>query len=159
MVPRVNANVKHRRDEARPVTWRAHCEGPDRIPLLSPSLSLAKPTALIVARDPMTGALLGSLVEVSGFQPLFPQASEEVATAIARDRPNIVLVDCDAGDEQRCVDSVADYGGATILFSPWRSQSEVGPIAERLGLSHFSLPISWLEFRRLLREAIGKSGH
>jgi hypothetical protein len=121
---------------------------------------LEKPTALIVARDPMTGALLGSLVEVSGFQPLFPAPSEGVDDAIRRHRPAVVLVDCDAGDEERCIEPVGTYGGAVVLFSPSRAAAEVGSIAARHGLRHFTLPISWLDFRRLLREvATGAAGH
>ena len=104
----------------------------------------------------MTGALIGSLVEVSGFQPIFPSPTEDVEDAIARIRPNVVLVDCDAGDEERCIEPVAAYGGAVVLFSTWRSDADVGTVASRRGLRHFSLPIQWAEFRRLLRDAVGE---
>jgi hypothetical protein len=110
---------------------------------------------LIVARDPMTGALIGSLVEVSGFQPVFPTPVEDVSDAIARIQPNVVLLDCDAGDEERCVEPVAVYGGAVVLFSPWRPEADLTTTASRLGLRHFTLPIQWMTFRRLLRDAIG----
>jgi MinD-like ATPase involved in chromosome partitioning or flagellar assembly len=106
----------------------------------------------------MIGALIGSLVEVSGFQPVFPTPSDDIAAAIARERPAVVLVDCDAGDEERCTEPVAAYGGAVILFSPWRAAADVEAIAARLGLRHFALPIAWTAFRRLLREAIGARG-
>lgn len=103
----------------------------------------------------MTGALIGSLVEVSGFQALFPAPLEDVADAIARIQPNVVLLDCDAGDEERCVEPVAVYGGAVVLFSPWRPEEELTTTASRRGLRHFTLPIQWVAFRRLLRDAIG----
>ena len=41
--------------------------------------ALVKTAVLIIARDPMTGALLGSLVDVSGFQPVFPAPYEDAA--------------------------------------------------------------------------------
>lgn len=104
----------------------------------------------------MTGALIGSLVEVSGFRPLFPLPTEDTGHAIARLRPDVVLVDCDAGDEARCVEPVSEYGGSVILFSPWRTEPELRSIASRLGLGYFTLPIHWLEFRRQLRRASGQ---
>lgn len=116
---------------------------------------LPKPTALILARDPMTGALLGSLVDVSGFRAVFPEDEEEIEATIARERPDVVLVDCDVGNEDRCIEPVGAYGGVVVLFSPWRSEPEVRPRASRLGLRHFTLPITWIEFRQLLREALG----
>jgi hypothetical protein len=125
-------------------------------PCLLPSTPLTKPSALIVARDPMTGALIGSLVEVSGFRPVFPATTEDTAHAIARLRPNVVLVDCDAGDEERCIEPVAEYGGAVVMFSPWRPEAEVRSIASRHSLDYFTLPIHWIEFRRLLRTALGQ---
>jgi hypothetical protein len=105
----------------------------------------------------MTGALIGSLVDVSGFQPVFPGPAEDTATAIARVRPHLVLVDCDAGDERQCVEPVSQYGGAVVLFSPWRTESDLRALASRLGLAWFTLPIHWLEFRRLLRRATGQA--
>ena len=104
----------------------------------------------------MTGTLIGSLVEVSGFQPMFPSSVEDVGNAIARIRPDVVLVDCDAGDEERCIEPVAAYGGAVVLFSPWRADADVAKVASRRGLRHFSLPIQLAEFRRLLRAVAGE---
>ena len=44
--------------------------------------------------------------------------------------------------------------GAVVLFSAWRTAAELRSIASRLGLDYFTLPIHWLEFRRLLRRAM-----
>jgi hypothetical protein len=115
-------------------------------------LPLAKPQAMIIARDPMTGALIGSLVDVSGFRAIFPSSNEDAAMAIDRVRPDVVLLDCDSGDEEVCLTPVARYGGAVILFSPWRAEPEVRAIASRRGLRHFTLPIRWTEFREMLHE-------
>ena len=118
--------------------------------LPSPSL---QPTVLILARDPLTGALLATLVEVSGFQAVFPVPTESAEDAIGRVQPTLVLVDCDAGDETRCLEPVEAYGGSVILFSPWRGEAEVRRIAARHGLPYFSLPIAWVDFRTILRTA------
>ena len=115
-----------------------------------------QPTVLILARDPLTGALLATLVEVSGFQAVFPAPTESAEDAIGRVQPTLVLVDCDAGDEARCLEPVEAYGGSVILFSPWRTEPELRSIASRLGLGYFTLPIHWLEFRRQLRRASGQ---
>ena len=102
----------------------------------------------------MTGALLGSLVDVSGFQPVFPAPSEDAANAVARIEPAVSLVDCDSDDEELCSSAAAHYGGAVILFSGARTEPEVRDIAVRRGHRHFALPIRWTEFRDLLEEAL-----
>ena len=101
----------------------------------------------------MTGALLGSLVEVSGFQPVFPAPNEDAGTAVARARPSVVLVDCDSDDDEQCVAPAARYGGTVILFSGARTAPEVRDIAARRGLRHFALPMRWTEFRAMLEDA------
>ena len=101
----------------------------------------------------MTGALLGSLVDVSGFQPVFPASYEDAANAVARIRPAVTLVDCDSDGGEVCSSAAAHFGGAVILFSGARTEPEVRDIAVRRGQRHFALPIRWTEFRDLLEEA------
>lgn len=133
--------------------WRTHCEVPGEASSLASASPLSKPTAMIIARDPMTGALIGSLVEVSGFEPVFPSPSDDIRAAIAAVQPSVVLMDCDADEGESCIEPVGTYGGTIILFSPWRVEPEVREIATRLGLRHFALPIAWSEFRRLIQQA------
>ena len=104
----------------------------------------------------MTGALIGSLANVSGFRTTFPSPPEDAATAIARLQPVVVLVDCDSADEETCLTPVAEYGGAVVLFSPWRDEPEVRELASRRGLRHFALPIRWTDFRQLLHDVTGQ---
>ena len=104
----------------------------------------------------MTGALIGSLADVSGFQAIFPSPPDDATTAIARLRPDVGLVDCDSADEETCLAPVAEYGGAVVLFSPWRDEPEVRELASRRGLRHFALPIRWTDFRELLHEVTGQ---
>ena len=116
--------------------------------------ALVKPAVLIIARDPITGALLGSLVDVSGFQPVFPAPYEYAANAVVRIQPAVTLVDCDSDDGEVCASAAAHYGGAVILFSGARTEPEVRYIAARRGQRHFALPIRWMEFRNLLEVAL-----
>ena len=107
-------------------------------------------------RDRLRGELeqlQSTLVEVSDFQAVFPAPTESAEDAIGRVQPTLVLVDCDAGDETRCLEPVEAYGGSVILFSPWRGEAEVRRIAARHGLPYFSLPIAWVDFRTILRTA------
>ena len=87
---------------------------------------------------------------------MFPSLPEDAATGIARLRPVVVLVDCDSDDEETCLAPVAEYGGAVVLFSPWRAEPEVRALASRRGLRHFALPIHWTDFRQLLHEVTGQ---
>lgn len=102
----------------------------------------------------MTGALIGSLVDVSGFEPVFPAPSEDPANTIARIRPAVVLVDCDTVNEEECYRLAARHGGAVILFSPSRSEAEVRVVAASRGYRYFALPIRWTEFKSLLDEVL-----
>src|SRR4051812_6829948 len=121
-----------------------------------PKLLLTKPLAFIIARDPMTGALIGSLAQVSGFEATFPSETETAATAIARLRPDVVLIDCDSADGDACLTPVSEYGGAVVLFSPWRDEPDVRELASRRGLRHFALPIRWMDFRELLQDVTAR---
>jgi hypothetical protein len=87
---------------------------------------------------------------------MFPSPPEDAATAIARLRPDVVLVDCDSADEETCLTPVAEYGGAVVLFSPSRDETEVRELASRRGLRHFALPIRWTDFRQLLHDVTGQ---
>ena len=114
------------------------------------------PTILIVSVDAMAGALLGTLVELDGYRPAFPAADEEPAAAVARLRPRLVLVDCDAAGS--CTpdffrDAAARSTGV-VLFTHAHLQGEVEEIAERHGLRAFALPIERPALGRLLKEAV-----
>lgn len=103
----------------------------------------------------MISALLGTLVEVGGYQPVFTGANETPLEALQRHAPRIALVDCDRADA--CEDLFLAQGLAqettVVLFSPRRKKDEVEDVAARYGLRSFSLPIDLAGLRRVLAEA------
>jgi DNA-binding response OmpR family regulator len=106
---------------------------------------------LILAREEVVAALLGLMVELRGLQPRFLGRAELVEDAIRREKPKVVLIDCDHPD---CGDSLMEAirktGAVPILFSPFRMQSEVYSFAARHGVRSFTLPTDTDTFTRAL---------
>lgn len=103
---------------------------------------------MVLANEEVISALLGAMVELDGYTPLFAAADESPLTAICRHRPDLLLLDCEhefAWDvhSMRCVPPV---GTRILLFSAMRSQREVEQIAARYGVSAFVLPVAYREF-------------
>ena len=103
---------------------------------------------MVLANEEVISALLGAMVELDGYSPLFPAADEQPLTAICRHRPDLVLLDCEhelAWDAHamRCILPTATR---ILLFSAMRSQREVEQIAARYGISAFVLPVAFREF-------------
>ena len=115
---------------------------------------------LIVATDPLAGALLGAAVELAGYVPLFPREGESARDSLRRGKPCAVLVDCDS--EDAC--GGAFFGPALMLgakiavFTSSRSVRELQPVAEEFGVRVFDLPIDFADLKALLDDCAGKSG-
>lgn len=106
---------------------------------------------LIFAREEIVAALLGLMVEISGFQPRFPGDDESAKHAITRRRPYAVLVDCDHAEfDDDLIESIRASGARPILFSPLRNQPEMTRIAARHGTPSFTLPAQPNAFIRIL---------
>jgi hypothetical protein len=107
---------------------------------------------LIVATDPLAGALLGAAVELAGYSPVFPLEGEEARDALRRSKPCAVLVDCDCDDA--CSESFfgpAMMMGATIaIFTSSRSRRTLQPIADEYRVRVFGLPIEFGDLKALL---------
>ena len=107
---------------------------------------------LIVATDPLAGALLGAAVELAGYRPFFPRDGEGAREALRRGRPCAVLVDCDSDDA--CSESFfgpAMMVGANIaIFTSTRSRRTLEPIADEYGVRVFELPIDFAALKTLL---------
>ncbi|HST06647.1 MAG TPA: hypothetical protein VLJ83_00655 [Gemmatimonadaceae bacterium] len=107
---------------------------------------------LILARDEVVAALLGLLVELKGYQPRFPDMDESPLEALARERFNAVVLDCDhpeCGD--RLLAEIKNAAAQAILFSPLRLNDEVREVAERHGARSFTLPTDPETFGRILQ--------
>ena len=106
---------------------------------------------LILAREEVVAALLGLMVELRGLEPIYLGMADIAEDTIGRERPKVVVVDC---DHQDCTDSllaaVRDSGAKPILFSPFRIENEVRRVAARHGVESFTLPTDPENFGRML---------
>ena len=118
---------------------------------------MPKPSILIVANEEVISALLGAMVELDGYIPLFPAADESPLTAVCRLRPDLLLLDCEhefAWDAHamRCV---PETGTRSLLFSAMRSQREVEQIAARYSAPAFVLPVAYRDFTSQVDRVLG----
>lgn len=111
---------------------------------------------MVLANEEVISALLGAMVELDGYSPLFPAADEQPLTAICRHRPDLVLLDCEhelAWDTHamRCI---LPTRTRVLLFSAMRSQREVEQIGARYGVPAFVLPVAFREFTAQVDRAL-----
>jgi DNA-binding response OmpR family regulator len=107
---------------------------------------------LILAREEVVAALLGLLVELSGFEPYFVGDNESVGEAVGSGKHRVVIIDCDHAD---CGDSLMEairgVGAIPVLFSPFRMEGELRATASRFGTRSFTLPTDPERFSQLLQ--------
>jgi len=107
---------------------------------------------LILAREEVVAALLGLMVEVSGFEPRFTESDQSAEDAVKGTRLHAVLVDCDHPDfTSDLIGVIKDCGAQPILFSPFRMRSEVTRLAALHETRSFTLPTEPVAFGRILR--------
>jgi len=106
---------------------------------------------LILARDDVVAALLGLMVELSGFQPRFAEIGESANDAVSNGALHAVLVDCDHPEfSEQLITRISSSGARPILFSPFRIRTEVTQLASRHGIRSFTLPTEPDTFSRIL---------
>src|SRR5919204_3729124 len=100
-------------------------------------------TVMVVSTDPVIAALLGTMVELEEHTAVFPAGGERTTAAVARQRPDLILLDCDheAAASAKFVDEARSFGSGIVLFSPGRAGDEVRERAEQWNVPWFSLPI------------------
>ena len=107
---------------------------------------------LIIARDEVVAALLGLLVELQGFSPRFPEGGQSPEEAVANGRFSVAVLDCDHPQwSEDLVRSIKAADARPILFSPFRTRSEMAQLASRYAASAFTLPTDPETFGRILR--------
>lgn len=108
-------------------------------------------TVLILAREEVVAALLGLLVELCGYQPVFIQKGETAADACARSGCSKVVIDCDHWEcSRKSLGAIRDAGVRVLLFSASRMPSELKRATSTLGIDAFTLPIGPDAFGKLL---------
>ena len=118
---------------------------------------MPKQSIMVLANEEVIAALLGAMVELDGYSPLFPAADEQPLTAISRHRPDLVLVDCEheLAWDAHAMHCILPTRTRVLLFSAMRSQREVDQIAARYGVSAFVLPVAFREFSAQVDRALG----
>jgi hypothetical protein len=108
-------------------------------------------TVLILAREEVVAALLGLLVELRGYQPVYPKTGESAGDACVRLRCEKLIIDCDHwGSNERSLKALEQSGVRVILFSPSRVPSDIRRGSGQRGIQTFTLPIGPEAFGRLL---------
>ncbi len=113
-------------------------------------------TILVIAKEPLIQTLMCSLVDLSGHKATQPRSDECVPAAIARVRPDLLLLDCehDCACEQEAYDAAATIGAEVLLFTPARTNAEVADFARGRGLRSMALPIRLHEFSETLHTSL-----
>jgi DNA-binding response OmpR family regulator len=115
-----------------------------------------KPLVLVVAEEDVISALLGAMVELDGYQPIFPAADELPLDTIRRIRPALVLLD---GEHELAWDADAmrtlrELRVQAMLVSALRSQQELEMLAARHDVPSLALPVRFREFATQLEKLI-----
>jgi hypothetical protein len=115
---------------------------------------------LIFSEDPLTAALIGAAVDLVGFEPAFPADGEPPRDALLRERPRLVLVDCD--HEAACGPNffgpVLMTGARVMLVGSRRTRRDATALASRFGLHAITLPADVATIANLLRAELEAAG-
>ena len=108
---------------------------------------------LILTPQPLLAALLGMLLELEQFEPVFAEPDETPEDAIARVRPLLVVLldgDLDAARSDLFFARAAKRGIRVVLFQPPGGGTHAREIAEARALPWFTLPIDRANLARIL---------
>jgi len=104
----------------------------------------AKTKVLILARESVIAALIGLLLELEAYEPVFPEPDERHEDAIQRVRPPLVVILDGESDEARSdlFHARAAQGGArVVLFSEPVAAAAVRAVARERQLPFFAMPV------------------
>ena len=115
---------------------------------------------MIFSEDPLAAALIAAAVELVGFEPAFPTNGELPRDALLRERPRLVLVDCD--HDAACAASffgpVLMTGARAMLLGSRRTRRDATEVASRFGLRAITLPADLETIADLLRAELEMAG-
>jgi hypothetical protein len=114
---------------------------------------------LILSEDPLAAALIGAAVELTGLEPTFPAAQDQPREALLRERPGLVLLDCDhATCGPNFVGPAMMTGARVILVTSGRNRGDGGSVASQFGLRSLALPADVAAIAEALRAELEAAG-
>ena len=119
---------------------------------------MAKPRVLVLARESLIAALLGMLLELESFEPVFAEPSERPEDALTRLRPPLVIVldgDLEVARSDLFFARAARAQASIVLFSVPGSPIDAEAYARERGLRWFALPSDRATLVRVLEQAVG----
>jgi DNA-binding response OmpR family regulator len=119
-----------------------------------------KQSILVLANEDVISALLGAMVELDGFRPIFPAVDERPLVAVWRHRPDLILLDAEhelAWDTD-AMRRISSSGARVLIFSAMRSQHEIEQIGARWGMEGFVLPVAFREFAERIERVMSDGG-
>lgn len=118
----------------------------------------AKTRVLILARESVIAALIGMLLELEAYEPVFAEPDERYDDAIRRVRPPLVVILDGESDEARSdlFFARAAHGGArVVLFSEPVAAEAVRTAARERRLEFFAMPVDRATLGSVLKRAAG----
>lgn len=115
-----------------------------------------QPAVLLLSDDPVTLALLGLLVELANFTPLFAEKGERPEDALARPRPVLVALIDDTLEAARSdvfFAHAAQRRAALAIFPGKGSRRELMRRTGERGIPYFELPTDVADLARVIRTA------
>ena len=111
---------------------------------------------LVVAQHAVIGALLGSLVELSGRVAAFPNAGELPSAAVRRVSPALILIDSDHpfAVDSRLAESARAIRCPLLMFSSTLSGIDTAEFAARRQMKSFTLPIKYRAFVEMIERTL-----
>ena len=113
-------------------------------------------TVLLLSDDPMALALLGLLVELANFTPIFARADERAEDALARARPLVVVLIDDTLEAARSdvfFARAAQQRAPIAIFPGKTSRRELMTRFGERGIPYFDIPSEAADLARVIRTA------
>ena len=118
---------------------------------------LAKTRVLILARESVIAALIGMLLELEAYEPVFAEPDERYDDAIRRVRAPLVVILDGESDEARSdlfYVRAAQGGARVVLFSEPVAAEAVQVVARERRLPFFAMPVNRETLGTVLRAAV-----
>jgi DNA-binding NtrC family response regulator len=115
-----------------------------------------KARVLILARDTVIAALIGMLLEMDGFDPVYPAPDETAEQALARLRaPLVVCADCEIPEVESDLFFARIHRSSArlVLFGAPGSEDKLRAMAELRAVQYFTLPTDRVTLARVLNDA------